>query len=59
LSDKIKENEIGRACSTHREEERCIQVGNLEGSDHFGDLGVDGKIILEWIFKQWDGGSMD
>jgi len=28
----------------------------LETSDHLEDLGVDGKIILEWILgKQWEG----
>jgi hypothetical protein len=23
--------------------------------DHFGDPRVDGRIILKWIFKEWDG----
>jgi hypothetical protein len=26
-----------------------ILVGNLNIRDHLGDLGLDGKIILEWI----------
>jgi hypothetical protein len=24
----------------------------LKGRDHFGDLGIDGKIILEWILQE-------
>jgi hypothetical protein len=24
--------------------------------DHLGDPGVDGRIILRWIFGKWDGG---
>jgi len=27
--------------------------------DHWGDPGVDGKIILRWIFRKWGVGGMD
>jgi hypothetical protein len=31
-----------------------ILVGKPEGEDHWGDPGVDGRIILKWIFGKWD-----
>jgi hypothetical protein len=33
--------------------------GNLRERDHFGDPGVDGRMILRWIFRKWDVGVMD
>jgi hypothetical protein len=37
-------------------EDRRIQDfggGNLVKRDHLGDTGVDGRIILRWIFRNW------
>jgi hypothetical protein len=28
--------------------------GNLRERGHLGDPGVDGRIILRWIFRKWD-----
>jgi len=30
--------------------------GNQREGDHWGDLGIDGWIILGWIFRRWDVG---
>jgi hypothetical protein len=28
--------------------------GNLRVREHLGDPGIDGRIILSWIFRKWD-----
>jgi hypothetical protein len=33
-----------------------VLVEKLEGRNHLKDPGVDGTIILKWIFKRLDGG---
>ena len=40
--------ERGEACAG-------IWWRNLRERDHWGGLGVDGRIILRWIFRKWDG----
>jgi hypothetical protein len=41
--------------------ERCgvymVLVGKPEGKNHLEDPGIDGLIILRWIFRKWDVGA--
>ena len=30
-------------------------VGKREGRDHLADPDVDGRIIMRWIFRKWEG----
>jgi hypothetical protein len=31
-----------------------VLVGKPEGKSYLGDPGVDGMIILRWIFRKWE-----
>jgi len=41
---------MGKGRVVHR-----VLVGNLRERDYWGDPDVDGRIILSWIFRNWEG----
>ena len=41
---------MGEGTVVHR-----VLVGKPEERDHWVDLDVDGRIILRWIFRKWEG----
>ena len=50
---------MGGAWSVYEREKRGVYrvlVGKPAGKDHLGDPGVDGRIILGWIFRKLDMG---
>ena len=54
---QIEKNKRSVACSMYGGEERCIQVffwggRNLREGNHLEESGVDGRIILRWIFRE-------
>jgi len=46
---------MGCACSTYGGEQR-FWLEDLREGNHLEDAGVDGRIILSWIFRKWDVG---
>jgi hypothetical protein len=42
------------ACIEERGTHRGL-VGKSKGKSPFGNSGLDGKVILRWIFRKWDG----
>jgi hypothetical protein len=48
---------MGKACSTNDERSDAyrVLVGKRERRDYLEDTGVDGRIIIKWIFEKWDG----
>jgi hypothetical protein len=49
---------MGGACSVYGGKESVYRVlaGKPEGKNHLGDPGLDGRIILRWIFRKEDVG---
>jgi hypothetical protein len=50
---------MGGACSAYGvrgEVHTGFLWGNLRGLDDLGDPGVDGRIILKWVFRRWNVG---
>jgi hypothetical protein len=49
---------MGGACKADEGGEMCTGFcwGKLRERDHWGDPGIDGRIILRWIFRKWDVG---
>jgi hypothetical protein len=38
---------MGERCGAYR-----VFMGNMRGREHLEGLGLDGRIILKWIFKK-------
>jgi len=34
-----------------------VLVGKSQAKHHFGDLSINGRIVIKWILQKWVGGS--
>jgi hypothetical protein len=53
---EVTQDEMGRACSTHEKDKKCIlnfRSQNLKGRDYSGDLGIDERILLKLILRKY------
>ena len=57
IGQAIKLRRMRWAGHVARMEEGCTGFwwGNLRERDHWGDPDADGRIILRWIFRKWEG----
>ena len=55
---KFEKNEMGRGIWSvwgRGEVFTGFWLGNLRERDHWGNPDVDGRLILRWIFRKWEG----
>ena len=60
LGDKIKNNNMGGECGTYGGDVYTVfWWENLRKRNYLQDLGVDGMIVLKWIFKKLDWSGLE
>jgi hypothetical protein len=52
LGNQIEKNGMCEACSAHG---GADLVGKPDGKRPLENPGIDGRIILRWIIRKWDG----
>jgi hypothetical protein len=50
-------NDLDGACGMYRIQERCRHGfgGETRERNHLEHVGIDGRIILKWVLRKWDG----